>query len=98
VYVLGDEQAEKTSSSTASSRAHSNVAPSLSDEKVKVAVELSTGFGGNVRRFVSGGAVIVHVQLAGVGSTPPTAFLARTRNVCSPGRRLVSWYGDSHDP
>ena len=62
----------------------------MSDSNVKVAVDSSLGFGGKVSSVVSGSARIVHVYSSAV-PTPPARFFARTRIVCEPGSRLVTW-------
>ena len=76
-----------TSSSTASSIAHSKVTFDWSDSKVNVAVVSSLGFGGHVRRVVSGNERTVQVWLSGVGSKPPAMFMARTCISCSTRRQ-----------
>ena len=57
--MVGEPHGEKTWRSTASSSAHSNVTPSWSEEKAKVAVVLSVGSDGQTRSVVSGGGVTV---------------------------------------
>src|SRR5688500_9238774 len=97
VYVVGEVQARKMPTSAASSSAHSKVTPCWSDENVNVALVDSDGSVGVVPRIVSGKSETVHAYVAGVGSTPPCRFFARTRSSCEPTVTSIS-YGDSQDP
>jgi hypothetical protein len=47
---------------------------------------------------VSGIGVTCHWWLAGVESTVPASFFARTSSSCQPGRTSRSWYGVTQDP
>ena len=65
---------------------------------MKVAVGSSVGWFGNDSSVVSGKALIVQMWLSGLGSTPPTRFLARTSISCGPGVSPFTWYGVSQEP
>ena len=45
---------------------------------------------------LSGGATMVHMYAAGIGSTWPTESVARTSNTCWPTARPVYWRGEVH--
>src|ERR687896_1033762 len=96
-YVFGEAQAVKMPTSAASSSAHSKVTPCWSDENVNDALVDSDGSVGVVPRIVSGKPETVQAYVAGVGSTPPSRFFARTRSSCAPTVTSIS-YGDSHEP
>src|SRR5918992_2907202 len=97
VYVFGEVQVVKMFTSAASSSAHSNVTPCWLDENSNVADVDSDGSVGVASRIVSGKSETVHAYTAGVGSTPPWRFFARTRSVCAPTVTSIS-YGDSQEP
>src|SRR5919106_6552673 len=97
VYVFGEVHVVKMFTSAASSSAHSNVTPCWSDENSNVAVVDSDGSVGVVPRIVSGKSETVQAYTAGVGSTPPCRFFARTRSSCEPTVTSIS-YGDTHEP
>ena len=88
----------QTSSSSAASSAHSNVAPGRSELKVNVAVLSFVDAGGVPVRNVSGSATTVHSHSAGVGSTPPATFFARTSSSWFPAGTSWRWYGVSQEP
>src|ERR687896_355447 len=83
--------------SAASSSAHSNVTPCWSDENSNVAVVDSDGSVGVAPRIVSGKSETVHAYTAGVGSTPPCRFFARTLSSCEPTVTSIS-YVDTQEP
>src|SRR5919106_3854729 len=98
LYVTGEMHGEKICASTASSRAHSNVTPWRLEVKVNVALLLSVGSAGLLMIAVSGIGVTLHWYLAGLESTVPAEFLARTSSSWVPGRRFSITCGDTHDP
>src|SRR5918992_1006971 len=88
---------EQSSVASAPSNAHSNVAPARLEVNSSVALEASVGSAGPEVIVVSGAGRTVHVWLAGVWSTLPAASLARTRKLCTPADRSVSWTGELHE-
>ena len=78
VYVCGEAHGMKPPLSTPSSSAHSKVAPWMFDWNLKVASLPSVGSAGPLRMAVSGMGVITHSWRAGLRSTVPASFRART--------------------
>jgi hypothetical protein len=77
-----------------------NVAPDSLAENVNVAVVAVVLAGGPEPIVVSGavvsGGTIVQACIAGVGSTPPAAPIARTLKVCAPSVSEVNVMGEEH--
>src|SRR5687768_13597717 len=94
---MPDSHGVKTSSSTAPSSAHSNVAPARSELKVKVAVLSFVIAGGVVRRNVSGSGETVH-SYAVSGPAKPASLSARTSSRRSPAGMSPMKYGVSQEP
>src|SRR5688572_16861116 len=78
-------------------KAHSKPVPGGSVVNSKVAVVPSVGSAGPEVMIVSSG-VTVQVWLAGVPSTVPVRFLARTRRVCAPPNRPLKVVVGSQEP
>ena len=96
-WVVGDVQAANAPASSL----HWNVEPASLEVNSNVA-HVPDVAGGPLLIVVWGGvvsvgpAVIVHVRLAGVGSTLPAASAERTSKVCTPGVRPVYARGFVH--
>lgn len=92
-YIFGDTHAANPEPFNE----HSNDAPTVSDENVKVALLALVADGGAESILVSGAVVsTVHVWTAGDASTFPAVSVARTENVCTPSASPWIDVGDVH--